>query len=65
MPEPGNVTIGVYDVAGRRVATLENAHRPAGTHVVTWDASGLCQGMYFYRLRAGPKTVARPVLVLR
>jgi hypothetical protein len=65
LPEPGNVEIAVYDVAGRRVATLEDAAQTAGKHTLTWDASGVGQGMYFYRLRVGPAFVTRRVLLLR
>ena len=64
LPEAGDVEIAVYDLAGRRVATLADGARSAGTHDVTWNASGLEPGMYFYRLRAGSATVTRRVLLL-
>ena len=65
LPEAGNVEVAVYDVAGRRVATLEDSALPAGTHRLTWHAKGLGQGMYFYRLRVGSAVVTRPVLLLK
>jgi len=65
LPEAGNVEIAVFDVAGRRVATLESGAQSAGKHNVTWDASGFGQGMYFYRLRFGSATMTRPVLLLK
>jgi hypothetical protein len=63
LPEAGDVEIAVYDLAGRRVATLEDGARSAGSHSVTWNASGLRQGMYFYRLRAGSATVTKRVML--
>lgn len=45
------VNLDVYNVVGQRVATLLNdASRGAGSHTVTFDASRLSSGVYFYRL---------------
>ena len=46
------VTLKVFDVLGREVATLVNEERRAGIYRVTWDASKLPSGVYFYRLLA-------------
>jgi hypothetical protein len=47
------VTLKIFDVLGREVATLVNEERRAGIYRVTWDASRLPSGVYFYRIRAG------------
>jgi hypothetical protein len=60
-----NVEVAVYDVAGRRVATLESSTQPAGKHTLTWDATGFGQGMYYYRLRVGTSVMTKPLLILR
>jgi hypothetical protein len=44
----------VYDVLGRRVATLAEGRHGAGHHAVTWDADGLASGIYLCRLKAVP-----------
>jgi len=44
------VTLKVYDLLGREVATLVNENLPPGSYEVTFDASGLPSGVYFYRL---------------
>jgi hypothetical protein len=45
------VTLEVFDVLGRKVATLIDAMQSPGTHLVKWDGSALSSGVYFYRLR--------------
>jgi hypothetical protein len=47
------VELRVFDLLGREVATLVHEVREAGTHRVSWNASGLASGVYVYRLKAG------------
>jgi hypothetical protein len=58
LPERTDVHLGVYDIAGRRVALLASGSMAAGSYQKVWtglDENGrrLHLGMYFYRLRAG------------
>ena len=46
------VSLKVYDMVGREIATLVEDSRPAGVHTVVFDASGLASGVYVYRLSA-------------
>jgi len=54
----GFVTLKVYDLLGREIATLINEEKPAGVYEVefsaTGGATGLPSGIYFYQLKAGP-----------
>lgn len=52
-PRAGEVTLDVFDLLGRRVATLESGLVTAGRHETAFDASGLSPGIYVSRLRAG------------
>ena len=49
----GFVSLKVFDVLGKDVATVVNGVRPAGVYSVRWNASSLPSGVYFYQLRAG------------
>jgi hypothetical protein len=52
LPMNSRVTLKVFDMLGREIATLVNDERGAGTHRVSWDASGRPSGVYVYRLVA-------------
>lgn len=53
IPSAGAVSIAVFDIAGRHVATLVNEHLQPGSYSVKWTASDLPSGVYLYRLQAG------------
>jgi len=58
------VKLSVYDISGRQVSDLVNGWRDAGVHNITFDASTLASGMYFYRIEAGEfSDVKKMVLV--
>jgi hypothetical protein len=70
LPRRAFVTLEVFDLLGRRVATLAEETRDPGTHAVTWDGTesgGLqvASGVYIYRLRAAEVVVSRRMLLLR
>jgi hypothetical protein len=48
------VSLKVFDVLGREVATLVDEIKQVGEYKVTWDASKMASGIYFYRLQARP-----------
>jgi len=58
MPQPGSVTIDVYDVAGRRVARLDERTYGRGAQTVRWAPAerGTAAGIYFCVFRAGNVT---------
>jgi hypothetical protein len=50
LKSPSSVTLEIFDVLGRKVATLVNEQKPAGMHIVRWDASCASSGLYFYQI---------------
>jgi hypothetical protein len=60
-----NVRLAVFDVLGREVAVLVNEKKAPGNYEVSFDASGLASGVYFYRLTAGPFVESKKMLLLR
>ncbi|MEI6948749.1 SBBP repeat-containing protein [Paraflavisolibacter sp. H34] len=50
LPSDGQVTLKMYDLAGKEMSTLVNAPAKAGTHIAHFNASRLPAGIYHYRL---------------
>lgn len=65
LPDTRFVTLRVYDILGRRVATLVKERQNAGTHSLTFNASRLPSGIYFYRLQAGNAVLAKKLMLLK
>jgi hypothetical protein len=59
LPSDANVTIRVFDMLGRTVATLINGFQPSGSYITTWGATNnlgqtVSSGIYLYRMDATP-----------
>ncbi len=65
LPEPADVRLEVFNVAGRRIALLADRGFGAGEHSVRWDATGQPAGVYFVRLAYGETVDSRAAIVLR
>ena len=65
LPEQQNVSLIVYSILGELVKELVNEVKPAGTYTVTFDASKLPSGVYFYRLQTENFSANRKMTVLK
>jgi hypothetical protein len=65
MPTAENVVLELYDVQGREIRTLVDAHQPSGRYRVDLSTQTLPSGVYFYRLRAGSLDVRRKMLIMQ
>ncbi len=65
IPKAGFVTLKVYDILGREVATLVNGNKPAGKYSVTFNGSKLSTGVYFYRLQSGSSISIKKMVILK
>jgi hypothetical protein len=65
IPEAGNVKLKVYDLSGREVKALINEHKDAGYYTVSFDASGLASGAYFYRVESGSYVSVKKMVLLK
>jgi hypothetical protein len=65
LSKAGMIDLGVYDLTGRRVATLADGMRAPGTYEVTFEAGNLPSGLYIYRLQSGERSLARTLTLLK
>lgn len=65
LSQPGDVRLVLYDLSGRRIATLVDGPNGPGTHEVPFDASHLAAGDYFYRLYTREAVLSGKMTVLR
>jgi hypothetical protein len=64
IPKQSYVTLKVYDILGREVATLINEEKLAGNYEVKFNKQ-LSSGIYFYQLKAGNFTATKKLLLLK
>ena len=65
LPEQMEVRLEIFDILGRRVATLVDEEQRPGTHHAVWDASQVASGVYIYQIRAGDYIQSRQLTVIK
>jgi N-acetylneuraminic acid mutarotase len=65
LPERGNVSLKVYDLLGGEVAQLVNGEIEAGSYDLSFNASDLPSGIYFYKLQAGSFVETKKMILLK
>lgn len=65
IPNRAEVTLTVFDILGRKVATLLSESVNSGTHQVTFNAGDLPSGVYLYHLNAGSYVQAKKMLLIK
>jgi hypothetical protein len=70
LPRACDVAVGVFDITGRRLASLADGAMPAGEHALPWnfrasDGAEVPPGFYVIKLRAGDRVVSRSVVRVR
>jgi len=65
VPEAGQVNLTIYNVLGEEAAVLVNGEVTAGRHQVTFNASSLPSGAYFYKLQQNNSVLIKKMLLLK
>ena len=65
LPEEGKVSLVIYDISGREVASLFEGFYPDGTYEAEFDGSELPSGMYFARLKANGINYTEKLILLK
>jgi photosystem II stability/assembly factor-like uncharacterized protein len=65
LKDAGWVTLTVFDLLGREVSLLCHKEYKPGTYKITWNASTVPSGVYFYQLKAGRFIETRKMLLIK
>lgn len=65
LPVSSYVKLTVFDTQGREIEILVNEEMSAGTHNVSWNASGFASGVYLYRLEAKDYSEIRKMILIK
>jgi hypothetical protein len=65
LPSNSLVTLKIYDMLGREIRRLVNEKQTAGNHAVTFDATNLPSGIYFYTIAAGQYTHVKKMVLIK
>jgi hypothetical protein len=65
LSKAGFVSVKVYDLLGREVATLVNEFKQAGAYPATWNAVGFGSGVYFFKMQSGSFTATKKMILMK
>ncbi len=65
LTEGVHTSLTVHNVLGQKVATLINEKMVAGNHEISFDATNLSSGIYFYQLNAGESTQVKKMILMK
>lgn len=63
IPDNSLVTIKVYDLMGKEIATLVNKYQEYGSYIASWNATNFSSGIYIYRLTAGKYSLSKKMIL--
>jgi len=65
IPNDGLVQLEIFDILGRRITTLVEEYKPAGSYEQVFNASALASGVYVYKLQAGDFISSKKMILLK
>lgn len=65
LDKSSDISIKVYNIAGQLVETLFTGNKPAGKYSITWNASHLASGIYFYKLVSASNVLTRKMMLIK
>jgi len=63
IPDAGEIKLEVFNISGEKVSTLASEYKEAGNYEVTFDATELSSGIYFYRLETRLSTSVKKMIL--
>jgi len=64
LPKDDHIVLKVYDFSGREVKSLLDCEMAKGEHQITFNATGLPLGVYFYQIKVGGYTQTKKMIII-
>ena len=65
LPEPGFVSLKVFDITGNLIETLFSGNQPGGLNKIEWNPDGLNDGQYFIQIITDDHSFVQKVQILK
>ena len=65
VPSAGLVKLVIYDILGREISSPVNEIKTPGSYIISFDASNLPSGVYFYKITAGNFATTKKMLLVK
>jgi hypothetical protein len=65
VPEKSNINVSIYDILGNKITTLLNEIKQPGQYDITFDASRLSSGVYFYKLQSDKFVITKKMAFIK
>ncbi|MFA6469719.1 MAG: T9SS type A sorting domain-containing protein [Bacteroidota bacterium] len=65
LPVAGKISLKIYDLLGREIATLVNEEQATGWKEVSWNGENASSGVFFYQITAGGKTETKKMILMK
>ena len=65
LPQSGIVLLKIIDMLGREIKTLVEEYQNAGVHEISFNASDIASGVYFYKVASGNFSLVKKMVLLR
>ena len=65
IPKAGFVSLKIYDITGREIATLVNRELEASRYEVEWNGAQFASGVYFFRINAGDFVKVQKMMLIK
>ena len=65
IPQTDYVTIKIFDIVGREIATLMNRELVTGHQTITWNGKNVSSGIYFIKLESGELVQTKKMVLLK
>jgi hypothetical protein len=65
IPNASNVKLMVFNAIGQVVKVLEDGYKEAGNYNISFNASNMPSGLYFYKIEAGQFSQIRKMMLVK